>query len=142
MIVFSPDEPKHTITVFTDVDCAYCRKLHSEIGELTALGVKVQYLMYPRYGKQSPAGEPMISWIKAENVWCAPDRNDALTRAKKGETIESEPCATPVAAHYEAGQLVGFAGTPAIITEDGVLISGYLPAARLVERLDALAAAK
>ncbi|HEY4445398.1 MAG TPA: DsbC family protein, partial [Steroidobacteraceae bacterium] len=76
MVIFSPKNPLYTITVFTDVDCAYCRKLHSEIAELNRLGVRVRYLFFPRTGPNTS------SWKKAEVVWCSPDRNEALTRAK------------------------------------------------------------
>ena len=78
-IVFSPENPKHTITVFTDVECGYCRKLHGEIAKLNELGIKVRYAAYPRNG---PGTE---DWTKMEAVWCAADPRDALTRAKKGE---------------------------------------------------------
>ncbi len=128
-IVFSPKDPKYTITVFTDMDCTYCRKLHSEINELNRLGVRVRYLAYPRSG---PGGE---SWKKAEAVWCSADRNDALTRAKRGEEIKAASCKNPVAKEYELGKKVGVRGTPGIVTDDGQYIGGYVPAARLVAHL-------
>jgi thiol:disulfide interchange protein DsbC len=132
-IVFAPKDYAYTINVFTDVDCTYCRKLHSEIGELNRLGVKVRYLMYPRNGPGSPA------WKQAEAVWCSADRNDALTRAKRGEQIVARACKDPVAAQYELGQEIGVRATPAIFTEQGDLIAGYMPSQRMVERLKALA---
>ena len=64
MLIFSPANPKYTLTVFTDVDCQYCRKLHSQIAELNRLGVRVRYMFFPRTG---PGTE---SWRKAEVV-CA-----------------------------------------------------------------------
>jgi thiol:disulfide interchange protein DsbC len=132
MIIFSPEHPKHTITVFTDVDCAYCRKLHSEIAKLNGLGVRVRYLAYPRSGPDTP------SWEKAEAVWCAADRQDAITRAKKGETIaRAADCKdTPIASDYELGEEMGVRGTPAIITETGEYLGGYLPPEQLVKYLD------
>ncbi len=129
MIVFSPADAKHTITVFTDVDCTFCRRLHSEMGDLNEMGVRVRYLFYPRGGPGSK------SWDKADAVWCAQDRNEALTRAKLGQSLEPKQCETPVARHYEMGSLVGLRGTPAIVTENGRLVSGYLPAAELVQRI-------
>ena len=134
-IVFSPKGYLYTINVFTDIDCTYCRKLHSEIAELNRLGVRVRYLMYPRSGPGSEA------WQKAESVWCSPDRNDALTRAKRGEAVEPRSCENPVAAQYELGRELGIRGTPGIITDNGEYITGYLPAPRLVEHLKALATA-
>jgi thiol:disulfide interchange protein DsbC len=131
-IVFSPSNPKYTLTVFTDVDCGYCRKLHSQIGELNKQGIKVRYLLYPRGG---PGSE---SWRKAEAVWCSANRAEALTRAKRGEDVKSAACATPVAKHFELGHQIGLEGTPAMVTARGQMIGGYLPADRLVEHLKAL----
>lgn len=132
-IVFAPKDVKYTINVFTDVDCTYCRKLHAEIGELNRLGVKVRYLMFPRGGPGTQA------WKEAEAVWCSPDRNDALTRAKRGEHIAAKACKSPVGDQYRLGSEMGVRATPAIITEQGDLIAGYMPAPRMVERLNALA---
>ncbi|MEJ2514331.1 MAG: thioredoxin fold domain-containing protein [Gammaproteobacteria bacterium] len=132
MVVFSPDKPKHTITVFTDIDCGYCRKLHQEMPALNDLGIKVRYAFYPRAG---PGSE---SWAKAEAVWCSPDRNDALTRAKAGENVTAPDCgSTPVADQYRLGNNLGVTGTPAILTSDGQLLPGYVPAQRLANYLDA-----
>jgi thiol:disulfide interchange protein DsbC len=132
MIVFSPPDPKYTINVFTDIDCGYCRKLHSEIGKFNELGVRVRYLAYPRSGPGTP------SWAKAEAVWCAKDRQDAITRAKAGQAPERpKDCkTTPVAKQYELGEEMGVRGTPAIITEDGDYLGGYVEPKRLVEYLD------
>jgi thiol:disulfide interchange protein DsbC len=138
MLIFSPANPKYTITVFTDVDCAYCRKLHSEMAELNRLGVRVRYMFFPRTG---PGTE---SWRKAEVVWCSPNRNDALTRAKAGAPLDmNKTCgANPVAREYELGQNVGVRGTPAIMTENGDYISGYMPPHELVQQLKDLQLAK
>lgn len=137
MIVFGPKDAKHTITVFTDIDCGYCRKLHREMADFNERGIRVQYLFFPRSGPDTP------SWSKAAQVWCSDDRNDALTRAKNGETLETEACeAAPVASHYEMGQMVGLRGTPAIVTESGDLISGYLPAEAMLARLESLRTAE
>ena len=100
MLIFSPKNPLYTITVFTDVDCQYCRKLHSDMAELNKLGVRVRYLFYPRTGPNTE------SWRKAEVVWCSADRNDALTRAKAGAQLDmNKTCGpTPVAREYALGQ--------------------------------------
>ena len=99
MLVFSPKNPLYTITVFTDVDCQYCRKLHSDMPELNKLGVRVRYLFFPRTGPNTE------SWRKAEVVWCSVDRNDALTRAKAGAQLDmNKSCGpTPVAREYALG---------------------------------------
>ena len=130
-IIFAPTGAvRHTLTVFTDIDCTYCRRLHQEIGELNRLGIRVRYLMYPRNGPDTEA------WRKAEAVWCSADRRDALTRAKRGETIKSGKCETPIAAHYALGQQLGIQGTPGIITDRGEYLAGYLPAASMAEYLE------
>ncbi len=129
-IVFSPQGPvQHTLTVFTDIDCTYCRRLHQEIGELNRLGIRVRYLMYPRTGPDT------ASWRKAEAVWCSADRRDALTRAKRGETVKAGKCESPVAAQHALGEQLGIQGTPGIITDKGEYLAGYLPAASMAEYL-------
>lgn len=132
MVVFSPEKPRHTITVFTDIDCGYCRKLHREIDEYTKRGIKVRYMFYPLAG---PGSE---SWAKADAVWCSPDRNQAMTRAKLGETVTAtHPCEnTPASKHYEFGAQLGIRGTPTILTDGGEILRGYLPADRLQAYLD------
>lgn len=131
MIVFEPEETLHTITVFTDIDCGYCRKLHREMDGYNEQGIKVRYLFFPRSGPQT------ASWFKAEEVWCADNRNTALTTAKAGGTVESEDCgATPVAEHYQLGRTFGIQGTPAIVADTGELIPGYVSADELVKYLE------
>src|SRR5277367_474612 len=138
MVIFSPKNPLYTITVFTDVDCAYCRKLHSDMAELNRLGVRVRYMFYPRTGPNTE------SWKKAEVVWCSPDRSAALTRAKAGAQLDlSKACATtPVAREYALGRSIGVTGTPAILTENGYYISGYMPPRELVKQIKDLQLAK
>jgi thiol:disulfide interchange protein DsbC len=135
MIVFKPAVVKHTITVFTDVECAYCRKLHSQIDQLNKLGIQVRYLAYPR------AGPGTEDWQKMEAVWCSKDRKTAITQAKLGQAVKAANCgATPVAKQYELGEKFAVRGTPAIFTNDGDYIGGYLPPAALLEELDRLKA--
>ncbi len=135
MIIFSPEEVRFSVTVFTDIDCTYCRRLHSQISEYLAQGIEVKYLLYPRSG---PASD---SWVKAEQVWCADDRNEALTLAKLDKPFETHSCdSSVVSQQYAMGQDVGLRGTPAIVLEDGSLISGYLPAIQLAEALAASSA--
>lgn len=131
MIIFKPAVVKHTITVFTDVECGYCRKLHGEIEQLTKLGVQVRYVAYPR------AGPGTDDWHKMEAVWCAKDRKAAITQAKLGREVKSQNCgATPVAKQFELGADMGVRGTPAIFTNNGDYIGGYLPPDELVKQLE------
>lgn len=131
MIIFPAKEQKHTITVFTDIDCGYCRKLHGEMDKYNAEGITVRYLMFPRAGIDSP------SFNKAVTVWCSKDQQDAMTRSKSGENLPNASCDNPIREEYELGQLLGVQGTPAIIMEDGAMLPGYVPAARLAKVLEA-----
>jgi len=132
LIVFSPDNVKHSVSVFTDIDCTFCRRLHSQIDEYMEEGIEIRYFLYPRNGPASP------SWAKAQQVWCSSDRNEALTLAKLDQDFDSRDCdSTIVSSHYSIGQDVGLRGTPAIVLEDGTLFSGYLPAKQLSEALNA-----
>jgi len=130
-ILFSPANPEHSVTVFTDVDCTYCRKLHSQIDEYMAEGIAIRYVLYPRNGPASRA------WTTSEDVWCAQDRNRALTAAKLDREFETSKCDTSMLTrHYTLGRDIGLTGTPAIVLEDGTLIGGYLPPAALSARLN------
>ncbi|NND46732.1 MAG: DsbC family protein [Woeseiaceae bacterium] len=129
-ILFSPADVKYSVTIFTDVDCTYCRKLHNQINEYLDQGIQVRYALYPRSG---PASR---SWSTAEKVWCAKDRNQALTAAKLDRKFETSSCdSAMVSNHYRIGRDVGLSGTPAIVLQDGTLIGGYLPPAKLSLRL-------
>ena len=132
VILFTPENPEYTVTVFTDVDCTYCRKLHSEINQYMEQGIAIRYLLYPRNGPASRA------WTRSEEVWCARDRNNALTMAKLDREFETNKCDTSMLSrHYLIGQDVGLSGTPAIVLDNGTLIAGYVPAAALKARIAA-----
>lgn len=123
MIVFSPKKKKqHTMTVFTDIDCGYCRKLHSEIDQYLDKGIEVHYMMFPRAGKNSEA------YKKAVAVWCSDDRNKALTLSKQGKSIPMKTCDNPVDEHMELANELGLRGTPLVVLEDGSIQPGYVPA--------------
>lgn len=132
MIVYSPDEgkKKHSITVFTDIDCPYCVKLHREMDEYLAAGIEVRYMLFPRAGIGSE------SYQTAVNAWCADDKLAALTQAKNRESIPAKTCDNPVAEQYQLGQSMGVTGTPALVMEDGSLVPGYVPAQRLTAILN------
>jgi len=130
-IMFSPVDPKYSVTIFTDVDCTYCRKLHNQINEYMAQGIAVRYVLYPRNGPASRA------WSTSEDVWCSQDRNGALTAAKNDRNFETSKCdASMISKHYALGQSIGLSGTPAIVLEDGTLIGGYVPPASLSARIE------
>ncbi|MCK9531370.1 MAG: DsbC family protein [Gammaproteobacteria bacterium] len=131
MIVYKPKgQTKHTVSVFTDIDCPYCRKLHDGMKEMNDLGIEVRYLAYPR------AGAGSASWKKAASVWCAKDRNKAMDTAKGMGDVEPATCDDPVAAHMALGQALGVSGTPALVLEDGRMVPGYMPPERLLQVLE------
>jgi len=130
MVVFTPEGAvKHTVTIFTDIDCGYCRKMHSQIAAYNKEGIKIRYLMFPREGIGSE------SYNKAVAVWCADDRPAALTQAKRGETVPNKTCENPVQAQFELGQKLGVRGTPSLILESGEMLPGYVPPTQLAELL-------
>jgi len=128
-IEFAPPKTTHTVYVFTDVTCGYCRRLHRDMPELNRLGIAVRYLAFPRNGEDSPTFHEM------ESVWCSADRRTAITEAKLGHSIKETSCKNPVEKQYLLGQHLGVRGTPAIFRTDGRLISGYLPPNELLEAL-------
>jgi thiol:disulfide interchange protein DsbC len=132
-IVFSPekDKLKHTVTVFTDVDCGYCRKLHREMDQYLEAGIAIRYMMYPRAGADSD------SYRKAVAVWCADDQQQAMTDSKAGRSIDMKSCDNPIQQHMELAQQLGLRGTPYLILENGEVAPGYVPAKALVQMLDA-----
>lgn len=135
-LVFAPPHPKYTVTVFTDVDCAYCRVFHQHIAQYNAEGIAVQYLFWPRTGIHSvPGGEPTPSYNRAVSVWCAKDRHKAFTVAMKGGAVAHATCTNPVAREYHLGESIGVDGTPTIVAGDGSVVGGYLPPRQLLQAL-------
>ncbi len=130
MIIFGDKSLKHTVTVFTDIDCGYCRKLHHEIKKYNELGIRIRYMAYPRAGIGSP------SFKKIEDVWCSKDRKKAMTRAKNGQPVKSIKCNSPIKTHLSLVYMMDINGTPALILENGQIVPGYIPAARLAAALN------
>lgn len=128
-VIFSPKDPKYTVTVFTDVDCGYCRKLQSDMPAINALGIAIRYLAFPRTGPGTPTFEKMV------NIWCAKDRNKAMMLAQEDKKLEpSIPCGSDtVLREFQYGVRVGVGGTPTLLFEDGTLFPGYLPPDKLLE---------
>jgi len=137
MIIYTPQKKTdYTVTVFTDIDCGYCRKLHNQMAEYNALGIRIQYLAYPRAGIDSEAYE------KAVDVWCADDRKQAMTDAKNGLDVNSKHCEAPISSQYRLGRKLGVNGTPSLFLEDGSMLPGYVPPEKLRKELDRRAALK
>ncbi len=130
MVIFEPDEVEHTVTVFTDIDCGYCRQFQREMDGYLERGIRVRYLFFPRSGPDTP------SYDKAVAVWCSDDRQDAMTRAKAGENVRAGPCDNPVRDHLALVQQFDVTGTPAVYTQSGRHIGGYLAPARMAQALE------
>lgn len=125
MIIYKPKgEVKSVVYAFTDVDCGYCRKLHSEMAQINDAGVEVRYLAWPRSAQSIPS---------MESIWCSDERNITMNTAKSGGSVTPKKCDNPVEAQVELGMQLGVRGTPAIFTESGKQIGGYLPPNRLAE---------
>lgn len=130
LTVYVPEsEVRHVINVFTDPNCPFCRQLHGEMQDYLDAGVKVRYFMYPVLGRDSPA--------IMRDIWCAESRTEAMDRAKAELPVPPADCPTPAERHLALGRELGISGTPATITEGGQLISGYRPAAEVLQALEA-----
>lgn len=134
MIVFPAEgETKGVVYAFTDVDCGYCKKFHREIPRMSALGIEVRYLAWPRSGPNEAAG----TYQKMKKVWCSEDRKAAMTATKSGQVLntESADCETPIGAQFDLGRKLGVRGTPALFLEDGRKVGGYRSATELAAEL-------
>lgn len=131
MIIFPAEgEPRAHITVFTDISCFYCQKLHKEVPDMNKRGIEVRYLAYPRAGVGSDGYNQLVT------AWCSADRQNALTRLKNKQSVPEKVCpGNPVSDQYQLGQELGVRGTPAMITESGQLIPGYQSADDLMVTL-------
>ncbi|MDZ7809766.1 MAG: DsbC family protein [Arhodomonas sp.] len=131
MLIYEPSgEVRHEVTVFTDIDCPYCRRFHAHMDELLERGIRVRYLLMPRAGRDS------ASYDKAVNAWCAEDPQSALTRAKQGERLAEQDCDHPVDEHLRLARELGVRGTPTLYTGEGRMLSGYRTPDELESALD------
>ncbi len=130
MIVYAPQKVKHTVTIFTDIDCPYCRKMHHEMADYNKAGIKIRYLAFPRAGIDSD------SYKKTVSVWCAKDRAAAMTKAKNGEEVDEKNCDNPVKQHMELVKQLGVNATPTMFLEDGRRVPGYVSSERLIKILE------
>ncbi|MET4677419.1 MULTISPECIES: thioredoxin fold domain-containing protein [unclassified Luteibacter] len=136
-LVYAPANPKHTVTVFTDVDCGFCRQLHAHIDEFNKQGIAVEYVFWPREGLKTTSGNDTPSYTKAVSVWCSADRKNAFNQAMSGATPKAATCANPVKDEFELGERLGVNGTPTIVTENGDVVGGYVTPAQLLQALQA-----
>ncbi|MEO8747454.1 MAG: DsbC family protein [Rhodanobacter sp.] len=133
-IVFAPAHPRYTVSVFTDITCPFCEKLHKQIAAFNAAGIAVEYLAWPRDGVTTTSGQPTPTYTNMVSVWCAKDRKAALTAAMSG-AVKPAMCANPVKAQFNLGVKLGVNGTPSVIGPDGHVLGGYLTPEQLLVAL-------
>jgi thiol:disulfide interchange protein DsbC len=134
-IVFAPAHPKYTVTVFTDVNCGYCRALHEHIAAFNKAGIAVEYLAWPREGVASTSGKPTATYSEMSSIWCAADRKAAFSAAIAGKAPPAATCTNPVADQFDLGMKLGVSGTPTIVAPDGRTLGGYVTPAQLLVAL-------
>ena len=127
MLVYRPEKVKNIITVVTDIDCPYCRRLHSEVPDYLKNDVEVRYIFMPLKGASDMK--------KTVSVWCSDDQQLALDIAKSGGEVEDKTCENPIMEHLKLARELGVRGTPAIIMEDGQMLPGYVPVAKMVAEI-------
>ncbi|MCO4799901.1 MAG: bifunctional protein-disulfide isomerase/oxidoreductase DsbC [Colwelliaceae bacterium] len=140
MIVYPAKNEKHQITVFTDITCGYCRKMHKQMDELNDMGITVRYLAYPRAGVKDQLGQYSQGFKDLRSIWCHEDPASALTKAKLGSSVAQRICDNPIEAEFDFGRQIGVSGTPAIIFDNGFMLPGYREPADLLKILDSIKA--
>ncbi len=135
MIVYKAENEKYVVSVFTDITCGYCRKMHEKMADYNARGITFRYLAYPRAGIKDRAGNLTQGFKDLRSVWCSEDNATALTKAKSGTGIAYRICEAPIEAQFKFGRQIGVSGTPAIILSNGMMIPGYQPPEQLEELL-------
>ena len=138
MIIYPAKNEKHVVTVFTDITCGYCRKLHEQMDEYNEMGITVRYLAYPRAGITDRNGNLTQGFQDMRSVWCSDDPNTAMTKAKSGTGVAHRICDKPIEAEFDFGRRVGVNGTPAIMMANGMMLPGYREPKDLIQVLESL----
>ncbi|UJF19671.1 bifunctional protein-disulfide isomerase/oxidoreductase DsbC [Vibrio sp. SS-MA-C1-2] len=131
MITYPAKNEKYVVSVFTDISCGYCRELHHNIAQYNDAGITLRYLAFPREGLESSSFKVM------SQVWCATDKNQALTDAKNDKYPRNDGlvCERWVTEQFNLGLKMGLAGTPAMILKDGTVLPGYYTSDELLTLL-------
>lgn len=138
MIVFKAKNEKYVVSVFTDITCGYCRKMHKEMDGYNNLGITFRYLAYPRSGIKDQAGNDSSGYKKLRSVWCADNPKEAMTNAKNNRDVDYKTCDNTIEEQFSFGRQVGVNGTPAIILSNGMMVPGYQPPEQLEQLLKSL----
>lgn len=126
---FPAENETDRITVITDIDCTYCRRLHNELAQINARGIGVQYLMMPRSGLNTASHE------KAVSAACSPSPEQTLTTAMQGELPAKQQCDNSIDQQFELARSLRINATPAIIFESGRMINSYLTPEQISQEL-------
>jgi thiol:disulfide interchange protein DsbC len=130
-IVYKAPNERYVISVFTDYTCHYCKLLHENINQYLDAGISVHYFAFPRAGADSDVGKNM------QSIWSVADRKAAFENAYKGNKISPASSMVPyVTQQFNVGKKLGIGGTPALVLPSGQLVSGYVPADKLIQILD------
>ncbi len=140
MIVYPAKNEKHVVTVFTDITCGYCRKMHKQMDEFNDKGITIRYMAYPRSGVKDRTGQLSQGFRDLRSIWCHENPNEAMTKAKLGSSVAQRICDKPVEAEFNFGRQVGVNSTPSIIFENGFMIPGYKEPSALLAILESMAA--
>lgn len=138
MIVFPAKNEKHVVTVFTDITCGYCRKMHEQITDYNDKGITVRYLAYPRSGIKDRSGQYSQGFKDLRSIWCHEDPKQALTKAKTGSSVAARICDKPIEDEFNFGRQVGVTGTPAIMLANGMMVPGYQEPSKLFALLESV----
>jgi thiol:disulfide interchange protein DsbC len=141
MIVYPAKNEKYVVTVFTDITCGYCRKMHEQMDDYNDKGITVRYLAYPRAGVKDRAGEYSQGFKDLRSIWCHENPAEALTQAKAGASVAPRVCDKPIEDEFNFGRQVGVSGTPNVILENGMLLPGYQEPDKLINILRQVEAA-
>jgi thiol:disulfide interchange protein DsbC len=141
MIIYPAKNEKHVVTVFTDITCGYCRKMHEQMDEYNDNGITVRYLAYPRSGIKERSGQYSQGFKDLRSIWCNENPEDALTKAKMGSNVAQRICDKPIEDEFNFGRQVGVSGTPAVILENGMMLPGYQEPNALINILEQVKAA-
>lgn len=92
-------------------------------------------MAYPRQGATGQVANQMAA------IWGSDDPKEAMHDAKVNRQMPDSAKATSetksvIAKQYQLGRELGISGTPAIFLPSGELVSGYLPPAQLILRLE------
>lgn len=138
MIEYKAEDEKYVVSVFTDITCGYCRKMHKQMDEYNARGITFRYLAYPRAGIKDRSGEYSQGFKDLRSVWCADDPKAAMTAAKNSQSFAYRICNKPIKDEFNFGRQVGVNGTPAMVLSNGMLVPGYQPPAELEKLLESI----